>query len=226
VCQAERKSNVLVLQEILMTANPLKLALQFTLMGETIPRDHGYALFGALCHLLGDLHGAEWLSILPIAGIDRGDGLLQLRPQATSLRLRVSPDKLPALLPLCGKTITIGAHKLQIGVCQVQVLVPSSSLYSRMVVFSDCTEEDTFLVRANLLLAKEGLKAKIQLGRRRITQVTGKKIIGFETMLLDLTDSDALRLLSDGLGGRQRFGCGVFVPARAGIAERSSERAQ
>jgi CRISPR-associated protein Cas6 len=203
-----------------MTANPLKLALQFTVIGETIPRDHGYALFGALCHVLGDLHGAEWLSVLPIAGFDRGDGLLQLRPQATSLRLRVAPDKLPALLPLCGKTIAIEDHKLQLGVCQVQALVPSSSLYSRMVVFSDCTEEDTFIERTNLLLQKANLKAKLQLGRRRITQVTGKKIVGFETMLSDLTDSDALHLLSEGLGGRQRFGCGVFVPARAGIAER------
>jgi CRISPR-associated protein Cas6 len=209
-----------------MTANPLKLALQFTLIGETIPRDHGYALFGALCRILGDLHGAEWLSVLPIAGIDRGDGLLQLRPQATSLRLRVDPDKISAVLPLCGKTIAIGDHKLQLGVCQVQVLVPSSSLYSRIVVFSDCTEENTFIERAHLLLQKENLNAKLELGRRRITHVTGKNIVGFETVLSDLTDSDALRLLSDGLGGRQRFGCGVFVPTRAGIAERSSERAQ
>jgi hypothetical protein len=44
--------------------------------------------------------------------------------------------------------------------------------------------------------------------------IAGDKVVGFETVLHELSDEASLAVQFTGVGGRQRFGCGVFVPIR------------
>src|SRR5262245_6967897 len=110
-----------------------RVDLVFRLAAKLCPRDHGYALFGALSRVLGDLHGARWLAVHPLAGIPRPDGLLALNGQR-GLRLRVVPGEIPRVLPLAGKRLDIDGYPAQVGVSSIYALGPASELRARIVV--------------------------------------------------------------------------------------------
>ena len=41
-----------------------------------------------------------------------------------------------------------------------------------------------------------------------------KEIVGFALRVEELTAEESIRLQEKGIGGRRRFGCGIFVPER------------
>jgi CRISPR-associated endonuclease/helicase Cas3 len=64
-------------------------------------------------------------------------------------------------------------------------------------------------MRQLVALSVEG---RLEVGRRRVVQVAGKKVVGFGVTLHDMSEEGSLRVQYAGLGGKQRMGCGVFVP--------------
>ncbi len=50
---------------------------------------------------------------------------------------------------------------------------------------------------------------------RRTVRIHDREVAGFAVRVEGLTADDALRLQGAGLGGRRRFGCGIFCPVRA-----------
>jgi CRISPR-associated protein Cas6 len=186
----------------------------FPVQGGVVPADHGYALFGALCRALGDLHGAPWLQVLPLAGVLAGGGL-RPRPRASVLRLRVTPERIGTIVALAGKTIEVAGARLLLGVASVYPLRPAPALVSRLVTFKHHVEEATFTQHAADELERKGVRAELTIGRRRIVRVAGAKVVGFGLALRGLSEADSLRMQYEGLGGRQRFGCGVFGPEGA-----------
>jgi hypothetical protein len=42
--------------------------LAFPLQPAEVPRDHGYALYGALCRAVPELHEARWLGVHRLSG--------------------------------------------------------------------------------------------------------------------------------------------------------------
>ncbi len=197
-------------------AAPVHVDVAFAATGGPVPIDHGYPLFGALCRALGNLHGAEWLAVHPLVGVAISSGDLSPSKRGGVLRLRVRADRLGEVLPLAGKTLDIAGVKLHLGTSQLYALQPSAVVRSRMVVIKGYTEPELFEPRVSRELESKGIKASVQLGRRRIVTIDARKIVGFEVTLGALSDVDSLRVQSEGLGGRRRFGCGVFHPVRGG----------
>lgn len=199
-----------------MTIEQLKprVDLAFRLAGHVVPQDHGYALFGALCTVLGDLHGAEWLAVHPIFGVPRPDGTLALQRNRGSLRLRVEPTEIPRVLGIAGKDIELNGYVARVGVSSVYALTPAPRLHARMVVIKGFTEEEPFRVAVKRQLDAMGVQARVELGRRRVVTIAGDRVVGFETTLHDLSDEGSLAVQYAGIGGRQRFGCGVFLAIR------------
>src|SRR5437870_9325649 len=91
----------------------------FRLVGPPVPIDHGYALFGALARVLGDLHGADWLAVHPLRGQWIPGGLLALPRAGVALRLRIPPTTIPHVLPLAGATLEVDGRRLVVGVAHV-----------------------------------------------------------------------------------------------------------
>jgi CRISPR-associated protein Cas6 len=58
-----------------------------------------------------------------------------------------------------------------------------------------------------------GMGSKGSLEIRRTLQIRDKTIVGFALEVGGLSIADSIRLQELGLGGRHRFGCGVFVPS-------------
>jgi hypothetical protein len=111
----------------------MTIELLFHALGDALPTDHGYALYGAVCRLLPELHRVEFpLAIGPISGLPAGGGLLHLGQRST-LRLRLPADSIASLLPLAGKPLQIAGHRLRLGVPQVRSLTPAAALVARLV---------------------------------------------------------------------------------------------
>src|SRR5687767_2504244 len=109
--------------------------LHYTVQGTALHADHGYALYAALSRLVPELHAPTCnIRIGPIRGTYVGQGMLQLDSRFSRLRLRLPTDAIPLALPLAGKAVVLGDHRIRLGVPQIRALIPAPNLVARLVV--------------------------------------------------------------------------------------------
>jgi len=204
--------------------------LSFRLSGGSIPVDHGYSLYAAISqHLLG-IHGDRQIGIHPIYGNLIGDRKLTLT-QNSRLVLRLPVDRIPDVMVLAGTTLDVAGHPLRVGVPAVRALVPAAAVSSRLVVIKGFMEAEPFLdaVRRQLaeldvhgepFLLPTGDAVAVNKARdggtqspwiRRTLRIRDKEVVGFAVGVERLTADESIRLQEHGIGGRRRFGCGIFV---------------
>lgn len=211
--------------------NRAMVDLVFPVLGSRLPTDHGYALYGAMSRLLPCLHDGSFpFGFVPITGPHVGEGLLQVDPAQSRLRLRVPPSEIPRVLPLAGKPLEMMGHRVRLGVPQVEALQPAAALIARTVTINYEFNESEFLKVEGFLksarrqlnnlgiegtcripegIDREGRKAPL----RRVVRIKKVRIVGYSLLVENLKAEESLRLQAYGLGGRRRLGCGVFLPA-------------
>lgn len=205
----------------------------FAVNGSQIPADHGYLLFSALYSVLPTIHGDTEIGIFPIKGVLTGDRRLSLT-EKSSLTIRLPIERVGEFLTIAGKRLVIGDGSLQIGVPNTRALIPASRLYSRLVVIKGFTEPkpfleavrrqlDTMCVKGKPLLVEQpaiaGANKDTHKGTRspflrRTIRIHDKNIVGFALRIQELTAEESLLVQEKGVGGRRRFGCGLFVVDR------------
>jgi CRISPR-associated protein Cas6 len=200
------------------------LELHFPVMNATIPADHGYELYAGLTRLVPWLHEETCnMRIGPIRGRYTGNGLLQLDPRFSRLRLRLMAEEIPIVLSLAGKGIDVGGHRLRLGVPQVRNLILAPNLVARLVTIKGFTEPAPFLDAARRQLDALGIRGEVGIPRvlegpragqprRHILRVKDKRIVGFPVIVSALTAHESVCLQESGLGGRGKMGCGFFGP--------------
>jgi CRISPR-associated protein Cas6 len=198
--------------------------LHFPVLGEMLPTDHGYALYAGLSSLIPALHVADSpVAVGPILGEAAGGGILRLGTRGGRLRLRLPVDQVPAFLPLAGKSLEVGDHRIRLGVPQVRPLVPAPSLAARLVVVKGFTEPGPFLGACRRQLDSLGVAGEVGIPlarrggpegepRRRVLRVKDRRVVGFAVQVTGLTAEESLRVQERGIGGRRRMGCGFFLP--------------
>lgn len=204
-----------------MQSNHIELV--FIVHGDTIPRDHGYALYGAICRKLPNVHGADWLAIHGIPGKRLEANRLALEGESR-LRLRIPIERIPDLLPLSGQTIDLSGTPLAIGPPLIHQLRPSPILDARLVVirltggvpkpFDHARFETRFRDEIHRQLDAANIVANIELRGRSHLSVGRHRIIGYAVRASDLSSDHSLQLQIHGLGGKRIMGCGLFRPAR------------
>ena len=187
--------------------------LAFRLAGSKIPVDHGYALYSAISRIVPEIHEAKNVGVHPVRGTYSGNGELMLR-DSSRLVVRMETEQIGQFLKLAGKKLEIDSYGFRVGVPEVRLLLPRAALYSRLVTIKGFMEPPGFLEAAKRQLEKIGAKAELQVGARRTFRIKDKQVVGFEVAATGLDAQDSVRLQDDGLGGRRRMGCGVFVPWR------------
>lgn len=206
---------------------PTHVDLVFPVRGTTVPRDHGYALYGALSRALPALHGADWLGVQGILGRLVGPEMIGLQP-AGALRLRVPTDKIAMLLALAGTTLDVQGSAIRLSAPAVQVLKPTAALDARLVVirltrgidepFDRVAFNERFAAEARRQLARLGVAGELTLRGRGSIRVGGQRIIGHAVGVSGLSAEHSLILQVHGLGGKRTMGCGMFRPARVTLA--------
>ncbi len=201
--------------------------------GEPIlPVDHAYALFSALCGIMPELHGDRHIGIHPIPGRLLGQRRMYVE-RWSRLTMRVPADRIGSFVPLAGQVLRIEDTRLALGPPYVRPLRPSRALRSRLVVIRGFTEPESFLDAARRQISGLGIRdAEVRLVPRRgdhprerglgghepwvrrTLHVHGREIVGYALDVDGLTDEESLLLQTVGIGGRRRFGCGLFLPRK------------
>ena len=188
--------------------------LAFRLTGSAVPVDHGYALYAALSRILPEIHATKDIGVQPIRGVYSGKGTLHLA-DFSRLILRLPYEQIQAYLKLAGKRLAVDDHPLSVGVPEVRTLRPVVRLRARLVTIKGFLQEEEFLAAAKRQLAQLGISGQAHLCTRRTLRVRDQQIVGFEMGVIQLTAEESLTLQEQGLGGRRKMGCGVFVPGEA-----------
>jgi CRISPR-associated protein Cas6 len=204
--------------------------LELPVRGLAISADHGYALFGALCRVLPWLHADEEVGVHPIRGRLVGGRSLVLAP-ASHLTLRIPASRIHQVLPLAGQLLDVDGSSISVGVPTVRPLPSPPTLMSRLVVIKGFLDPEPLLAAAQRQADTLGLTGRLALvarsaggsieGKtqrsdgepiRRTLRIRDKTVVGFALAATELTAEESIRLQEAGLGGRRRFGCGLFVP--------------
>lgn len=209
-----------------MTNTNQHVDLAFPVRGTTLPRDHAYALYGALSRAMPGLHGATWLGVQSIPGRLVNDEL-DIK-SGSYLRLRVPTDKIGELLPLAGSTIEVQGRTLKLNAPTIHTLTSAAALDAHLVVirftggvakpFDKAAFNERFAAEVHRQMERIGVKGTMTLRGRRSIAVGGQRIIGHAVGVTGLSEDHSLLLQAHGLGGKRRMGCGLFRPARVALA--------
>lgn len=189
--------------------------LWFPARGRTLPADHGYLLYSALCRELRELHGAAWWGLHTLRGERLGNGAISLSRRAR-LGLRLASEHIPLVLSLAGSRLRVGRdgeNVLHLGPPSVHALRPAPAVSARMVTIKGAMEAPDVLAALRRATDARKIPCDIELGRRHIVRISGKNIVGYATRLTSLESRHSLQIQTEGLGGRRRFGCGLFRPS-------------
>src|SRR5213593_2675244 len=137
----------------------------FSLQGHSLAADHGYLVYSAISRALPALHGIDWLGIELISGFPSGRGLINLPERDATLRLRVPANHYRDVLPLAGKRLDIGGHKIRLGLPVARPLEPAPALSARVVTIKKFTEPQPFLEAVKRKLESFGVKGRVELPR-------------------------------------------------------------
>jgi CRISPR-associated protein Cas6 len=192
-----------------MFDNQPKVDLCFRIKGNTIPVDHGFALYSAISKQLPQIHQDREIGFKLIRGRYIGEGLLSISPDS-SLVLRLPINRVGQYIGLAGKKLEILGHGLQVGVPHTRALIPAVALFSPLVTTRNGQEQWRFEKEINSQMARLDLKARPHIGRRRTFQVHGKQVVGYEILVSELTAPESILLQEEGLGGRRKMCCGFF----------------
>jgi CRISPR-associated protein Cas6 len=194
--------------------------LSFRVFGEAIPVDHGYGLYSAISHSQPQLHLSETrVAIHSINGrVDKAKKLIRLN-QESFLKVRISSSLISTVYPLTNQQLAIGKHPIRLGIPEIAFLNPHKELYSRISVIKGYQDVTTFLQAAQRQIDKLGIQGKPRIAVRKDGSVKRKTIkigryliTGFGLEIEDLPDEDSIKLQTYGLGGKQKMGCGIFLP--------------
>ena len=118
--------------------------LVFPALGNTLPTDHAYALYGALSQIVPDFHDeTRSVRFAPITGRAAPDGRLQIT-EYSCLRVRLADNAVRCVLPLAGKRLAVGDALVRLGVPRLQSLVAAPSLIARLVTFKNADTPERF----------------------------------------------------------------------------------
>lgn len=212
--------------------------VEFVVTGTRLPVDHGYALFGALCRVLPQLHERRSWAVLPVHGGHAADRLLHVGPRSR-ITLRLPLENIPEVVPLAGRELDVDGHRLKIGAPTIKVLRPAPMLKAHIVLIANSLDPRAAeseqrvsfrdAVEAQVLaLAEGGSKPTVEVGRRHVMRIGPLRpkvrggvrvedrdvVVGFGVTVSGLSDETSLVLEEKGVGGRRHMGAGVFVPLR------------
>ena len=189
---------------------------------DSLPADHGYALYGALSRVLPAIHGENQIAVHPIRGRQVGGRRMTLMPWSR-LVLRTPVCHVPELIALAGASLSLGGAWVTVGVPEIRALSSAPALRSRLVVIKQAVTSSASdinvgnfeaAVRRQLAACGVSPEAQVILGKRRTLRLKQKEVVGYEVTLNGLAPGESLAVQVAGIGGRRHMGCGVFVPAR------------
>ena len=190
--------------------------LSFVLVGTTIPLDHGYSLFSALCRIVPALHGDRRIGVHPIRGRQSAAGVLSLTDRSR-LRIRMHAEGVAPFVALAGSVLDLDGKRLSIGIPRVEGLRLAPVLTSRLVTIGRLIEPGPVLESLVTQMAGLGIDGAPTLfpstdpkragePTRRVIRIKGKRLVGYAVGVRGLDADGSLKLQEHGLGATGGWG--------------------
>jgi CRISPR-associated protein Cas6 len=190
-----------------------KVDLSFRVAGQTLPVDHGFALYGALSNLLPILHEDQEVGVKLIRGRYVGNGMLDISP-FSELVFRLPLVRAPQYIRLAGRSLDVLGNALRVGISRTNALIPSVALFAQLVTTKNGNDQSRFETEIRNQMEKLEVRGRPTIGKRRTFQVHGKQVVAYSLLMSELTAAESVALQEHGLGGRQKMGCGFFEVRR------------
>ncbi len=188
------------------------LRLRYPVFGESVPTDQGEGVYASICRHAPQLHALGGLAISPICGGTYVGTRLHLIRQA-HLFIQTSQETVAVAVGLAGKTLDVKGASIRLGPANLSLIQPAASLQARFVTMKNACEPEDLAGRLEAHLQElESGGSSVEVLRRRVMTIHGKKVVGFGVRLMNLSESASIALQVDGYGGRRRFGAGFFLP--------------
>lgn len=188
------------------------IEMEWAVMGDRLPADHGYRLYSALNERQHKLKEIDW-QLNTVNGIPDFSGWIKLG-RFSRLLIRCNVASLP-LLDLDHQILRVGQSFLQFGKGEGRSLCPYDTLKSRMVTIKSdyvCRiSEFEFGVALGKQLQRLGVDSMPLLGDRKSMRIKDTNVVGYAVTFQNLRPEESLVLQQHGIGGRRKLGCGVFV---------------
>ena len=183
----------------------------FDLKGSFVPAGYAFALWGEVARCLPWLDAEKLAGILPLRVAASGENMLL--PQRAKLVLRLPAELAPQAKPLSGQELDVEGKALRVGKAREKSLQPHPTLHAQLVESN--SEEDVFIADMADQLREMEVACKLICGIRRTIMGAKQSVVGYSLVLHDLKPDASLQIQRAGLGGKRRFGCGIFVPYKA-----------
>ena len=183
--------------------------LWFPAVGRTLPSDHGYTLYGALCRVLPALHDADWWGLHTVRGTRVMAGTISLS-RAPRIGIRLPAEQIPTVLLLAGRRLDVAGHGIGLGAPTVEALAPANAVSARIATIKPFMEPEPFGSAVEKQLAEMEISGTVSVGARKIVRIGGRSVVGFSLRVTGLSPEASICLQEKGLGGRRHMGCGVF----------------
>lgn len=182
--------------------------------GESFPADHGYGLYSALCYWQPKIKAYNW-QLGTIPGVPDHNGTIKLADKSR-LTIRTNEDDIDTFLELAWQQLTVGKHNILLGSAEITLPGPVPTLTARLVTIKQqdhhCGRPEPFRDAVLLQMGRLGVSGKVTIGDRRSIKIQRFAVIGFAVEISELSDRSSLLLQANGIGGKRRMGCGVFMP--------------
>lgn len=176
-----------------------------------LPRN-GYRLFSALCRAGWPIHGERDFQLLGLPPDVRAARPLRSFAPRGAVLVRCPAGRVPALLGGLGRFASDGGPVI-LGEPVSRPIPVAPRLASHLVTIKNATDEQAIADAVRAALDALGIRARVAVGGRGVIHVASHAIVGYAVMIDGLSGDRSVRLQAAGVGGRNRFGCGVFLPA-------------
>ena len=185
--------------------------IAFDVKGSFVPAGYAFALWDEVVRCLPWLAAEEFAGILPLRAAASGENVLL--PQRAKLVLRLPIELAPQAGPLSGQELDVEGSTLQVGKAREKSLQPHPTLHAQLVESN--SEEDVFIADMADQLRDMEVACNLICGIRHTVTGAKQAVVGYSLVLHDLEPDASLQIQRTGLGGKRRYGCGIFVPYKA-----------
>lgn len=195
---------------------PEMVDVVFGLAGESLPRDHEWALFREIARVLPWIAKTPRAGVLPLKGLRSADGGIMITHR-TRLVIRLPRDRVCSASALERTSLRVGDTLLAVGEGTFRKHQAAATLYSPRVTTGEA-DEARFTAVIEQEIAALGASGRVICGRRVEVQLEEGRVSAFPVAVHDLRDADSLMLQRAGLGRGQPVGCGLLIPHKTIVA--------
>lgn len=191
-----------------------RLRFRFPVYGESVPTDHGEPLYAAISSAVPELHELDGFGISPILQAEAVGSRLMLSP-VSHFYIQAPSTHIPLIVSLAGKTYHLRGNLIRVRSPSISVIQPAPILHSRYVTVKHAVTAEDMEASIQEQLQEYAIGCTVNILRRRVMTIHGRKVVGFGVLLQSLSDEASLHVQVQGIGGRRRFGGGIFLPSDA-----------